>query len=61
MRLSMLREHVGADTSGFVVLGRWLLKPLEPLVMETQEPKVNIMPSSSTALVKLNNAIKFAW
>jgi hypothetical protein len=28
--------------------------------MQTQEPKVNVVPSSGTALVKLKNAIEFS-
>jgi hypothetical protein len=28
--------------------------------MQTQEPKVKVVPSSSTTLVKLNDAIDFA-
>jgi hypothetical protein len=39
---------------------RWLLKPPEPLAMQIHEPKLNVVPSLSTALVKLNVAIEFA-
>jgi hypothetical protein len=49
------------DGFGFLVVVRWLLKPPERLATHTQEPKVNVMPSLSMALVKLNDAIEFAW
>jgi hypothetical protein len=53
----MSQHDAGEDASGSLVSARWLLKPLRPSVMKTQEPKLNVMPSSSTALVKLNDAI----
>jgi hypothetical protein len=34
---------------------------LAPSTMQTHELKTKVVPSSSKALVKLNDAIKFAW
>jgi hypothetical protein len=48
------------DASSFLGVARWLLKLPEPLVMQTQEPKVIVVPSSGTALVKLKDAIEFS-
>jgi hypothetical protein len=56
---SISQHDAGADASGFLVSARWLLKPPRPLVMKTQEPKV-VLPSSSTALVELNDAIELS-
>jgi hypothetical protein len=39
---------------------RWLLKPPEPLVTQIQELKTKVVPSSSTLLVKLKDAIEFS-
>jgi hypothetical protein len=51
---------VGANASSFLGLARWLLKPPKPLVMHTQEPNVNVVPLSDTALVNLKNSIEFS-
>jgi hypothetical protein len=56
----MSRLDAEADTSSFLVMARWLLKPPKPLVTQIQKLKVNVVPSSSTALVKLKNTIKFS-
>jgi hypothetical protein len=48
------------DASRFLGVARWLLKLPRPLAMQTQEPKVIIVPSSGTALVKLKDAIEFS-
>jgi hypothetical protein len=33
---------------------------IKPLVMQIQEPKMKVVPSSSTVLVKLKDAIEFS-
>jgi hypothetical protein len=56
------RSLLGVDEEafGFLELARWLLKPLKPLAMQIQELKMKVVPSSSTALVKLKDAIEFS-
>jgi hypothetical protein len=51
---------VAIEASGSLVSARWLLKPPEPLAMQIQDPKINVLPSSSTTLVKLKDAIEFS-
>jgi hypothetical protein len=46
--------------SGSLELARWLLKPPELLATQIQEPKMKVVPSSSTMLVKLKDAIEFS-
>jgi hypothetical protein len=50
MNSSRLLLRVDLEASGF----------LEPLATQIQEPKMKVVPLSSTALVKLNNAIEFS-
>jgi hypothetical protein len=52
-------RRVGAEASGFLESARWLLKRPKPLVTQIQEPKMKVVPSSSTVLVKLKDAIEF--
>jgi hypothetical protein len=54
---SLLRAD--AEVSGSLESTRWLLKPPKPLAMQIQEPKMKVVASSSTALVKLKNTIEF--
>jgi hypothetical protein len=56
------RSLLGVDeeASGFLELARWLLKPPKPLATQIQEPKMKVVPISSTVLVKLKDAIKFS-
>jgi hypothetical protein len=51
---------VGVEASGFLESARWLLKPPKPLATQIQEPKMKVVPSSSTVLVKLKDAIEFS-
>jgi hypothetical protein len=51
--------RVGVEASGFLESARWLLKPPELLAMQIQEPKMKVVPSSGTVLVKLKDAIEF--
>jgi hypothetical protein len=55
-----LLRRVAAEAFGFLELTRWLLKPPKPLAMQVQEPKMRVVPSSSTMLVKLRDAIEFS-
>jgi hypothetical protein len=55
---SLLRVNV--EASVFLESTRQLLKPPKPLAMQIQEPKMKIMPSSGTMLVKLRDAIEFS-
>jgi hypothetical protein len=55
---SLLR--VDEEVSGSLEFTRWLLKPRKPLATQIQEPKMKVVPSLSTALVKLNCAIEFS-
>jgi hypothetical protein len=52
--------QVDVEASGFLELTRWLLKPPKPLATQIQEPKTKVVPSSSTVLVKLKDAIRFS-
>jgi hypothetical protein len=36
------------------------MKPPKPLAMQIQEPKMKVVPSVSTLLVKLRDAIEFS-
>jgi hypothetical protein len=60
MKLS--RSLLGVDevASGSLELAWWLLKPPKPSATQIQEPKMKVVPSSSTALVKLKDAIEFS-
>jgi hypothetical protein len=64
LRLSMNPSRsllqVDGEASGSLKLTRWLLKPPKPLATQIQEPKMKVVPSSSTELVKLKNAIEFS-
>jgi hypothetical protein len=60
MKLSRLLLGVDEESSDSLELARWLLKPPEPLVMQIQELKMKVVPSSSTTLVKLKDAIEFS-
>jgi hypothetical protein len=55
------RSLLGVDeeASGSLELARWLQKPPKPLETQIQEPKMKVVPSSSTTLVKLKDAIEF--
>jgi hypothetical protein len=55
---SLLR--VDEETSGSLELARWLLKPPKLLATQIQEFKMKVVPSSSTVLEKLNDAIEFS-
>jgi hypothetical protein len=55
---SLLR--VDEEAFGSLELARWLLKPPKPLATQIYEPKMKVVTSSSTALVKLKDAIKFS-
>ena len=59
MNLLISRWELAADVSRSPGLARWSLKPLWPLMMEIQEPKTSIVPSPSTALLKMKDAIEF--
>jgi hypothetical protein len=52
--------QVGVEASGFLKLTRWLLKPPKMLATQIQEPKIKVVPSLSTALVKLKDAIELS-
>jgi hypothetical protein len=60
MKLSRSLLEVDVEASGYLELARWLLKPPKPLATQIQEPKMKVVPSSSTALVKLKDAIEFS-
>jgi hypothetical protein len=60
MKESRLLRRVVVEASGFLELSRWLMKPPKPLATQIQEPKMKVVPSSSTLLVKLKDAIKFS-
>jgi hypothetical protein len=60
MKSSRLLLEVDGEASGSLELARWLLKPPKPSTMQIQEPKLKVVPSSSIALVKLNDAIKIS-
>jgi hypothetical protein len=51
MSSSMSRLDVGIDASDSLGLARWLPKPLEPLAMQTQEPKMKAAPSSRVMMM----------
>jgi hypothetical protein len=53
-------RRVGVEASGFLESTRWLLKPPKSLATQIQEPKMRVVPSSSTVLVKLRDAIEFS-
>jgi hypothetical protein len=57
MKSSRSLLEVDGEASGCLELARWLLKPPKPSATQIQKLKMKIMPSSSTALVKLNDAI----
>jgi hypothetical protein len=59
MKSSRLLLEVDGEASGSLELARWLLKPPKPSATQIQEPKMKVVPSSSTTLVKLNDAIEF--
>jgi hypothetical protein len=59
MNSSESLRQVGVQASGFLESARWLLKPPKPLATQIQELKMKVVPSSSTALVKLKDAIEF--
>jgi hypothetical protein len=59
MKSSRSLLQVDKEASGSMELARWLLKLLELLATQIQEPKMKVVPSSSTTLVKLNDAIEF--
>jgi hypothetical protein len=54
---SLLRVDV--EASGSLELTRWLLKLPRPLATQILELKIKVVPSLSTALVKLKDAIEF--
>jgi hypothetical protein len=56
MNLPRLLHRVAAKASSFLESARWLLKPPEPLASQIQEPKMKVVPSSGTVLVKLKDA-----
>jgi hypothetical protein len=60
--MKSLRPLLGVDeeASSSLGLARWLLKPPKPLAMQIQEPKMKVVPSSSTVLVKLKDAIELS-
>jgi hypothetical protein len=60
MKSSRSLLEVDGEASGSLELAKWLLKPPKPSTTQIQEPKMKVVPSSSTVLVKLNNAIKFS-
>ena len=45
--------EAGEAALGFMRLVEWLLKPPEPLAMQTHEPKMKVVPSLSTVGSKL--------
>jgi hypothetical protein len=51
MNSSRSLRQVATDASGSLVSARWLLKPPEPLAMQTQELNTKVVPSLRTALV----------
>jgi hypothetical protein len=60
MKESRLLHRVAGEVSGFLESTRWLMKPPKPLATQIQEPKMKVVPSSSTLLVKLRDAIEFS-
>jgi hypothetical protein len=60
--MNSLRSLLGVDeeASNPLELARWLLKLPKLLAMQIQEPKMKVVPSSSTALVKLKDGIEFS-
>jgi hypothetical protein len=60
MNSSMSLCRVDVEAPGFLDSTRWLLKPPKPLVTQIQELKTKVVPSSSTALLKLKDAIEFS-
>jgi hypothetical protein len=60
MKESRLLRRVAAEASGFLEFTRWLMKPPKLLATQIQELKMKVVPSSSTLLVKLRDAIKFS-
>jgi hypothetical protein len=60
MNSSRLLVQVDEEASGSLELARWLLKLPKPLPTQIQEPKMKVVPSSSIALVKLKDTIKFS-
>jgi hypothetical protein len=60
MNSSRPPHQVDVEISGFLESTRWLLKPPKPLATQIQEPKIKFVLSSSTALVKLKDAIEFS-
>jgi hypothetical protein len=55
-----LLHRVAAEAYGFLELTRWLMNPPKLLATQIQEPKMRVVPSSSTVLVKLSDAIEFS-
>jgi hypothetical protein len=53
-------KRLDEEASGSLELARWLLKPPKLLATQIQEPKMKVVLSSSTALVKLKDAIEFS-
>jgi hypothetical protein len=53
-------HRLAVKASDFLESARWPLKPPELLAMQIQEPKMNVVPSPSTVLVKLKDAIEFS-
>jgi hypothetical protein len=60
MKSSKSLLEVDGEASGSLELARCQLKPPKPSVTQIQEPKMKVVPSSSTALVNLNDAIEFS-
>jgi hypothetical protein len=60
MNSSRLLFQVDVEASGFLESSRWLLKQPKLLVMQIQKPKMKVVPLSTMALVKLNDAIEFS-
>jgi hypothetical protein len=59
MKSSRSLLGVDEEASGSLELARWVLKPPKPLATQIQELKMKVVPSSSTALVMLKDAIEF--
>jgi hypothetical protein len=60
MNSSRSLRRVGVEAFGVLESARWLLRPPKPLATQIQEPKMKVVPSSSTVLVKLKDAIEFS-
>jgi hypothetical protein len=60
MKSSRSLLEIDEEAFGFLELARWLLKPPKPLATQIQELKMKVVPSSSTALVKLKDATEFS-